>query len=169
MNPTTRAAIENISDTLLTKTRATVIPVDLNKIAKHLGLTIQEENFEDNLSGVLLRNEKVIAINKSHSDRRKKFTIAHEIGHFIIHTKLDKFFDGVYKREKINTTANNVHETQANEFAASLLMPKKELLKSIEEVNMGKIQSLSQLAEVYRVSEQAMSFRLLNLGFLINH
>lgn len=144
-------------------------PINLRAVAKHLDLEIMEDKFEDALAGVLLRDEKVIAVNTAHSEARKNFSIAHEIGHYVLHKNLNEFFDGVYKREKIENTANNVFEMQANEFAAALLMPKTKVIHAIQQSNKLNGNIISELASQFKVSEQAMSFRLLNLGFLLNH
>jgi Zn-dependent peptidase ImmA (M78 family) len=50
------------------------------------------------------------------------------------------------------------NEREANNFAAELLMPEERLVHEAAE------HSLARLAKRYEVSQEAMSFRLLNLG-----
>ena len=63
-------------------------PIDLQRIAQHLKLVVAYEPLVNDVSGMLLRrNERaVVAVNASHPAQRHRFTIAHEIGHFKLHT-----------------------------------------------------------------------------------
>ncbi|HCZ6521380.1 TPA: ImmA/IrrE family metallo-endopeptidase, partial [Staphylococcus aureus] len=55
--------------------------IDLNKVTALLDLKIQYEDLDDDVSGYI--DERTIYVNKNHSSNRKRFTIAHEIGHFL--------------------------------------------------------------------------------------
>jgi Zn-dependent peptidase ImmA (M78 family) len=76
------------------------------------------------------------------------------------------------RRDGKSSEASDIDEIEANSFAANLLMPKEFLLKDLRlqagsngEVELSKDQ-LSALARKYQVSETAMNFRLINLGFI---
>jgi len=62
-------------------------PVKVEAIALHYGVEIREEFFPDDISGALHRGleRAVIAVNKGHHAHRRRFTIAHELGHFLLH------------------------------------------------------------------------------------
>src|SRR3954470_4270018 len=68
----------------------------------------------------------IIGINSSHPETRKRFTIAHEMGHLVLHqldqVHVDKQFL-VKLRDDISSQAIDPHEIEANAFAAALLMP----------------------------------------------
>ncbi len=110
------------------------------------------------LSGVILYKDPVnktnptIFIDKSMSQRRKTFTLAHELGHHFMHegTKL-RLDDLDYENNDINTK----QESEANYFAASLLVPKDLLNKKLEE-NL----DLDSLAEYFHVSLPVIRNRL---------
>ena len=102
------------------------------------------------------------SVNVFHPETRKRFTIAHELGHYILHREL--IGNGVddtiaYRSEKIgkyhNTDIGPHEETQANRFSAGLLMPTKLVTNAIKE-GMG----LDQMAEYFGVSRQSMDYRV---------
>lgn len=143
------------------------IPVPVVAIAKDLGLEIYEtKDFDDSQSGSIVRENSsyVIYINPSHTPERKRFTIAHEIGHFLLHKdKLgSELVDSVKNIEAgvpmLNRTETNGvayhEETEANNFAADLLMPEKEFVKVWNEAK-----TVQEVAEKFQVSKSAASVR----------
>lgn len=149
--------------------------VDVEEIAKFLGLEIREHDLGVNVSGVLFVENGIgtIGINPEQSLVRRRFTLAHEIGHFILH-RFDKdlFVDEknfkVFKRDHKSSTGQLKQEREANAFAAALLMPKKLLIEKIDSKNFdlgdenGNI--ISDLSDEFKVSTQAMTFRISNLN-----
>ena len=117
-----------------------VAPVDVDSIARELGVHLVRD-YLVGISGKIQRDAKgkyTIVVNASDSPARQRFTIAHEIAHFLYHR--DLIGDGVadspaYRSpdERIynDTPLEKRHEVQANQFAANLLMP-KELVRSLE-------------------------------------
>ncbi len=148
-------------------------PVDVWAVAKMLGVGIEYAELDEELSGVLVRREDgsaIIGVNWLHHKNRQRFTIAHEIGHFKLHsggTYIDK---GTYARfrDLESGSGTKVEEREANQFAAVLLMPREALLESFQRrhLDLGQDESLQQLADEFQVSSLAMSFRLARLGLL---
>jgi Zn-dependent peptidase ImmA (M78 family) len=107
----------------------------------------------------------VIGINSNESQQRKRFTAAHELGHYVLHRDLlreGQHFDRLFtKRTGVNTHGpiSPYHEVQANKFAADILMP-ADLVKMVYRRN----QDLRETASEFSVSESAMRIRLENLG-----
>jgi Zn-dependent peptidase ImmA (M78 family) len=142
-------------------------PVSLETVAEMLGAEIREVELEHDVSGVLFRGQgrKVIAVNKAHTGLRKRFTIAHELGHLALHKGAEVHVDQVFRinlRDARSATAQDVEEIEANAFAANLLIPaqwiRADLAGSpIDLENEGRI---GALAERYQVSAQAMIVRL---------
>lgn len=151
-------------------------PIDPFDIARRLGVTVRRESFVGNLSGVLIRKHgttPVIAINAGDSQRRQRFTVAHELGHLVLNHKGDLFVDHTIlnRRDSRSSTALDPQEIEANSFAAELLMPADLVLLKAHSLLAG-IPSVSQrellplLSTHFGVSDQAMTYRLMNLGFL---
>jgi Zn-dependent peptidase ImmA (M78 family) len=161
---------------LLKSARIVNPPVRVDKVAEKLKARLTFEPFEGegDISGILYRDEKqtIIGINSTHSNVRQRFTIAHEIGHLVLHEG-ELFVDQAVRvnfRDKRSSLAENRQEIEANKFAAELLMPAEMIQREIEKRVAKKIateaQLVAELARVFDVSEQAMGFRLFNLGII---
>ena len=101
----------------------------------------------------------VIGINQLHHKNRKRYTLAHELGHYILHKeKSVNIVDTTFFR---NNEADSV-EYMANEFAAKLLMPEG---KVRDLVNNQGIKNIGELAEKFEVSASAMKYRIISLGY----
>lgn len=151
-------------------------PVPVKKLARMKGAKIRYEPYEDDnqeLSGVLFRegDKKIIGVNSLHAPVRQRFTIAHEIGHLLLHTDDDLFVDGTvqaFSRDQKSRQATDRKEIDANQFAAALLMPKQFLAERIQEGRTVNLSRLYELAEEFRVSAEAMTFRLSNLDYMVD-
>jgi Zn-dependent peptidase ImmA (M78 family) len=173
----TRRQIEERVRDLLLEHNVDRVPVPVEAIARAVGLPIVESEMEADVSGALIRsgNLQGIAVNASQAPVRKRFTIAHELAHFLL-SHVDKdhvdWHFTVIRRDRSSSEAEDDQEIAANFFAASLLMPKHILRKDVEghrhfdgEVQLDDTDVLL-LAKRYKVSEAAMRYRLQNLGFM---
>jgi Zn-dependent peptidase ImmA (M78 family) len=145
-------------------------PVPVEKIAKMLGARVVPTDFNNEVSGILVRRggETVIGVAKEQAKTRQRFTIAHEIGHLILHDAEEVHVDREFRvklRSQASSSAVDVDEIEANAFAASLLMPESFLRQDVKKlsVDFDDATQVEALANRYRVSAQAMTFRLLNL------
>jgi hypothetical protein len=141
----------------------TQAPVDVVAIASDLGLNVWKMPFRDSISGKIfrdplnggLRTGFSIAVNSTHSLVRQRFTVAHEIAHFLLHrSKLesgDLVDDAMYR-----SGLSSKEETAANRFAADILMPLP-LIRSLIESGL---RHPEQLAARLQVSLPAMKIRL---------
>jgi Zn-dependent peptidase ImmA (M78 family) len=145
-------------------------PVPIVRIAHGAGAIVQYHQFNKEISGVLVREpgRAVIGVESNQPETRQRFTIAHELGHFLLHegdqVHVDRQFRLNYRSAK-SSTAEDVEEIEANAFAAAILMPER-LLR----VDAGRLQfdiedeeAVRELAIRYNVSTQAMAIRLLNM------
>lgn len=173
MTQLNRELIETLANQLLVSAGVISAPVIPARIAMYLDIPVEYDDFSDDLSGALIRkdNSSVIAINKNHSATRQSFTLAHELGHFCCNHKGDVFVDkvSINRRNATSSMAVDIQEIQANQFAASLLMPILFLMPSFfavssREKNRSKI--ISKLAIKFAVSKKAMEYRLVNLALI---
>jgi Zn-dependent peptidase ImmA (M78 family) len=138
---------------------------DVHEIARHLGIEVVPHLFSYNISGVFFRKDDrlYLGVNSQHHEHRKRFTIAHEIGHYVLHSDEVLHYDSkdveVFFR---SDSISDLNEIEANHFAAELLMPEERVKHLIEE----NVQSIQELASRFNVSEDAMRYRLINLGYL---
>ncbi|ELV8635970.1 ImmA/IrrE family metallo-endopeptidase [Vibrio vulnificus] len=159
-------------ETVLDYMRASM-PVNLRKLCDDLGIELSYVTMDDEISGEIERRKDggfAINVNKNHHPNRQRFTIAHELGHFIHHRSLigdgiddNKAYRSVNQGKYFNQNITLGHEREANTFAASLLMP-KEIVARCNQDGM----STSEMAEYFKVSQAAMSYRLQGLGLTPN-
>lgn len=154
---------------LLAKHSANNAPVDVYRIIKDEGISLAFEEMEDDHSGVLLVENGVaaIAVNSTHHPHRQRFSAAHELGHYILHSRgRDRLFvDKAYRRSLVSSSGTDTDEIEANRFAAALLMPDN-LIRQSAGSNPITDLDISKLALKFQVSEQAMTLRLVNLGLI---
>lgn len=141
-------------------------PVDVEAIAEELGIDVVRDYLGSGVSGKIQRDATgryTIVVNAQEAPVRQRFTIAHEIAHYLYHR--DLIGDGVsdspaYRApdEKVyeTTPLERRHETQANQFAANILMP-KDLIRFIEAKRPDI--TLPELAELLDVSLPALRVR----------
>ena len=153
------------------------LPVDPAFHAEAHGAQVRTKPMEPSTSGMLLRPEDGsvwIVVNSTHSDNRRRFSIAHELGHLLLHPSTDAYVDsfgtaiGVNLRDERAARGTNRFEIEANAFAASLLMPEPLVREMVVSLPAGgdPEDEVAELAEQFGVSEQAMTYRLTNLGFI---
>lgn len=157
-------------------------PIDLRFITRKLGIELHKEVFDAELSGVLIKEgpRTVICYNAQHHENRRRFTVAHEIGHFVLGHPGEMIVDKalrdnkavIVRRDGRSSEGTDNHEIEANRFAAELLMPRdfieEEARKRLAKTKIPSRESIvAELARLFRVSSQAMQFRLVNLGFLM--
>lgn len=171
--PIRRNRIRVLAEQLLRKNKVKELPVPVDRIAKSLGAQILLRSLDDGLSGFVLRHgaRRVIGINTFHPKVRQRFTLAHEIGHMLLHDQDELHVDHPTWRLRsgISSAGLDTEEMESNLFAAELLMPRAFLdedLKSVELVGPLDDDLVYALAEKYQVSTQALLIRLASLGHL---
>jgi Zn-dependent peptidase ImmA (M78 family) len=139
------------------------LPVDPFVIAQKLGIKAYATPLDEGISGMLVKRageDPEIYVHASDSPNRRRFTCAHELGHYYKRSATgDTAWEYVEHRDLLTSAGNNVEEIYANKFAASLLMPREEVERLRDEGN-----GLPTLAYKFGVSEDAMYYRLVNLG-----
>ncbi len=156
----------------MAKVRRAPIPVE--QLARLVRARIHYEPFDGQVSGMVHRKTDGVAtigVNSAHSISRQRFTIAHELGHLVLHEDERLHVDEkapIGFRNEESSLATKDAEIEANQFAAELLMPAELLAKEIASLpeNMEAEDAVHELADRFQVSEQAMTLRLSRLGVL---
>lgn len=167
-----RNRIKKIIELLRNEYDLKSLPVDLEKITQKLEIRVMEQQFEEGLSGFAYQKSgnKFIGVNSSELSRRKRFTIAHELGHLFLHKQDAVNYDPaiMYFRDSHSSDGTDIKEIEANAFAAELLMPEDEVRKLIVKrggLNMEDTSAIQEMADSFEVSLLAMTIRLTNLYF----
>ncbi len=138
------------------------VPVQVVDIAHEMGIKVyKSDSWPDHISGLIRKDPEyggksgyAIYTNANHPKTRRRFTIAHELGHYVLHR--DEIGDGITDDALYRSRLGGSLERQANRFAANLLMP-WELV--IEATNLD-FDTVDKLAAKFEVSRSAMSVRL---------
>ena len=153
-------------------------PVPIEEIANDLGALVRYCPFDDDLSGMIYIKgaRPIIGVNSLHHSNRQRFTIAHEVGHLVLHRQLiadhvhvDKRFT-VLMRDTNSATGTQRMEMEANRFAAELLMPLfllQPMLKR-KRFDIDDERPLEKLSRKFRVSKQALDYRIRNITYSAN-
>jgi len=139
-------------------------PVQMVPLASDLGVKVYcVDAWPDNVSGRIYRSALrgghagyVIEVNGAHPEVRQRFTIAHDLAHFLLHRQY--IGEGIYDDALYRSGLPSAMETQASKLAAEILVP-QHLLTAAS--NQG-IQSPEALASVFQVAEAAIQIRLGN-------
>ena len=141
------------------------IPIDVDGIAQDLGLKVERMALPDNTDGLLVKTEAFgkfkAVIDIFMPPQETRFTLAHEIGHFILSYQdfPENKIGGVLEHRQHPDGGANDDERWADRFAASLLMPAGIVIRMWAE---GR--SVELMASQFLVSEEALRRRVKELG-----
>jgi Zn-dependent peptidase ImmA (M78 family) len=135
-------------------------PVSVGNIAKELGINVYAARLPKNVAGKLYRDERsnsgwAIKVNRNDPFTRQRFTVAHEIAHFLLHRHKidDEVEDDTFYRSNLSGPI----EAEANKFASNLLMPMDLISEIVSERGERNPQ---EIADELKVSETALRIRL---------
>jgi len=140
--------------------------VDITRMANNGGVEVNEVEFDDpEVAGMLItkNGKQIININQEDSEERKRFTIAHEIAHAILHPNTTSAMHIDYRQALKNYTNESelTREIQANMLAAALLMPVRLVRNAWD-----RLKDVDDVADLFKVSKRAAAIRLESLGLL---
>jgi Zn-dependent peptidase ImmA (M78 family) len=168
---------ENLALALIEGYGVTAPPIPIEDIAIAHGALVARNHFLGYESGFALRESGrwIIGVNTATSPRRQRFTIAHELGHLLLHEGRPLITDysvRINSRDETSSMGTDKEEVEANAFAAAILMPRNLVWAELKrEVETGDASSrdelIARLARIFYVSTEAMGYRLVNLSLII--
>ncbi|ATI41929.1 hypothetical protein CBW24_07885 [Pacificitalea manganoxidans] len=140
-------------------------PVKLGKIAKDLGVAIKVSSMKTGISGQITKEDDgyVIRVNRHEARERQRFTIAHELSHYLLHRHIiDSSEEGIRDNVLYRSGAPERIEYEANRLAADIVMPLDLVEKVLQEEFRGEVteRTIEALAARFGVSKAAMEVRL---------
>lgn len=156
----------------LLKEHGTTLPIDIAAIVKSQGIGVRLQPMEESVSGMLVIRDDhavTVGINQSHHPNRQRFTLAHELGHFLLHGKRTRVFvdsSTMFFRDGLAAEGTDKVEIEANAFAAELLMPENVLREITHHQPLDAFddRAIQSLAAKFGVSVRALTIRLTKLG-----
>lgn len=138
--------------------------VDIEKfIADHYqDIRIEKEVLPSDKSGKLEYKNGlwIMTVNILHPSVRQRYTLGHELGHYLNHRdSVKSFVDTVFFRSKQKSSM----EYMADDFAARLLMPENDIKILLSQ----GIKTVKEMAARFDVSLEAMKYRLEELGYSV--
>lgn len=147
-------------------------PVNIEAAIRDLGIVLRKDSTDlpNGISGQIRRLDDgryEISTPKSEHYFRQRFTMAHELGHYILHRELigegiddDTMYRSTLEGNFYNTRIQQIHESQANSFAANFLMPSR----LVREYASQHGNDVRELMKKFQVSPSAMKWRLNSLN-----
>lgn len=140
-------------------------PVELGRMASELGVAVKVSNLSPGISGQIRKEDGryVIRVNRYEARVRQRFTIAHELSHFLLHKHvIDASVNGIQDNVLYRSGAPENIEYQANRLAADIVMPMTQLKETLHGNYDGVVteETIEGLAELFQVSRAAMEIRL---------
>jgi Zn-dependent peptidase ImmA (M78 family) len=172
-----RKSIKAIVDAVLDQHDLRTLPIDIDKLASLVNASVKVGKLEEGLSGFAFQKNgmKFIGISSEENPLRRRFTLAHELGHIYLHKRDHLSYDSglMMLRNEHSSDGTDLKEIEANRFAAELLMPEEEVRKDMmSSPNIDFMDDTKEtrdfvkdLADKYKVSPRAMSVRLTTLYF----
>lgn len=142
------------------------VPVRLGDLARELGVgAVKVSSLKTGVSGQISKegNEYVIRVNRNEARERQRFTIAHELAHFLLHRPLiDASSAGITDNVLYRSGASEQVEFEANRLAADIVMPKELVAYILDTEYKGIVTevTIENLASRFGVSKVAMELRL---------
>jgi IrrE N-terminal-like domain len=139
-------------------------PVKVGELAKELGLIVTRAPMPPKISGLIKPCPDApagfeIRVNKYESAERQRFTVAHEIAHYLLHR--NDIGAGVVDSIMYRSNLTSRKETEANQLAADIVMPAKIVSLELKQLGGSRTDDTAEkLASVFRVSVPAMKIRL---------
>jgi len=148
-----RKAKETLDENLLCDA-----PVNIYEVASNYGVSVLHKPFPDeirDISGFIVFDTREIYVNLTDILHRRRFTVAHELGHWLLHeTYLRENPElGIFVRSPLGRKDDNPLEQEANCFAANVLAPKRILARY-------KNENYNLVAEIFGVTPDVIAYQL---------
>ena len=141
-----------------------IYPVKVGDLAEELGLKVIRAALSPKISGLIQPSDATpsgfeIKVNKYEAAERQRFTVAHEIAHYLLHR--NDIGTGVVDSIMYRSSLTSRKETEANRLAADITMPAEAVSRELNNFNgIRDAEVASALASIFRVSLPAMKVRL---------
>lgn len=150
-------------------------PVEIIEMCKHMGFSVFQQKLPKEICGYIaidgelkdrFSTDRIISVNENESNKRRRFTVAHELGHFLFDFDPNtiQFYNAF---EHDHAQDQNPSEQRANRFAAELLMPAENFKKAYEKIfqkhsssSEQLYETIQELSDLFLVPPKAVEMRI---------
>lgn len=161
------------ADKLLSVGGLRKIPVEIISLCRNLGFSVFVQNMpRADICGYILidgelkdsfQTDRIISVNRNESPKRRRFTVAHELAHYLFEFNPTECIEFYNAFELDHSFQETEEERRANRFAAELLMPQNEFIKEYKEIattGISFFDSVQKLSDTFLVPPKAVSLRI---------
>lgn len=137
------------------------LPIAVGAIAKELGIKVLKSTMPGSISGEIRETDGIVTIKVNRHDvkERQRFTIAHEIAHFLLHR--DRLSGGITDDVLYRSRLSDELEWEANRLAADIIMPTRLINPELQKhMNLKPEDRHKKVAEQAEVSLAAIKIRV---------
>lgn len=148
------------------------IPIKIVEICNQMGFSIYQQSLPSQICGYIMVNgelkdkfktDRIISVNNQESNKRRRFTVAHELAHYIFEFDPEKSIQ-FFSKFEIDHEKSKPNESRANRFAAELLMPEAEIKKRFEALKKDNSKSyydiVQELSDNFLTPPKSVELRL---------
>lgn len=150
--------------------------IDVIKLANTYGLDVYATSDHDSFNAYIDYDDNTgkysIVVNETHPETRRRFSIAHELAHFVLHDDEVKKRGKIHRSNKDSIIYNEQEEKDADQLAAEILMPSELIDSYIKGLSITKDTTfdetiVKELAQKFNVSPLVAILRLRSLEFKV--
>ena len=160
-----KTQIEEITINLLNRHNYIDDMVDIANIVRQQNYNVFIDDLDNNISGYVDHENREVVLNKNETPERRRFTLAHELGHIILNSNNSIQHRDNILNNQLDIYANDDKEVEANYFAGCILMPRDVFIREFNSIKGDIDYKIQKLAYYFGVSKLAVNVRanVLNL------
>ena len=160
-----KTQIERITIDLLNRHNYIDDMVDIANIVRQQNYNVFIDDLDNNISGYVDHENREVVLNKNETPERRRFTLAHELGHIILNSNNSIQHRDNILNNQLDIYANDDKEVEANYFAGCILMPRNVFIREFNSIKGDIDYKIQKLAYYFGVSKLAVNVRanVLNL------
>ena len=160
-----KTQIERITIDLLNRHNYIDDMVDIANIVRQQNYNVFIDDLDNNISGYVDHENREVVLNKNETPERRRFTLAHELGHIILNSNNRIQHRDNILNNQLDIYANDDKEVEANYFAGCILMPRNVFIREFNSIKGDIDYKIQKLAYYFGVSKLAVNVRanVLNL------
>lgn len=148
------------------------VPVKIVDICNQMGFSVYRQKLPQEICGYIMINgelkdkfqtDRIISVNAQESNKRRRFTVAHELAHYLFDFNPEQDIQ-YFNKFEVDHEEGKPEEDLANRFAAELLMPEAEMRKRFAELKSDKNNSyydiVQALSDIFLVPPKAVEVRI---------